>query len=123
MRYEHDDTPAWPELDAVIHTRVLGREHPQPGKMFIDGPGVQAAAFYDGAPEYSTEIVEAWQVVEFLAARNVGVEVSTYPDGMAEAWALVTFSSDYFEHVYHTGIVASAPLAICRVALQVVAHA
>lgn len=108
---------AGPDLDALIAGRVMGWSRRE-DYYYTGPPGPKAfthvgqCSVQDFRP--STDMAMAWRVVEKLAARQLYLILSTTPAGSVG----VTFAR---AHVSQGGAVAaSAPLAICQAALQVV---
>ena len=68
-------------------------------------------------PSYSTDIGAAWQVVDYLRTKGIGIELTIYPDGVCMYWLLRRTEGDRFEH-FEDGQFDTAMLAICHAALD-----
>ncbi len=118
------------ELDALIAERVMGfiriditindEQKPLVTKEWLDEwDGELSDAYwwgrdiYQSVPHYSTQIADAWLVVEKLRSESIAMVVSTY--GARE------YSSCHFLYkgvCSETYWAATAPLAICLAALK-----
>lgn len=112
-----NEVEAGRELDATIAERVMGWTRVDPNRS--------ADPIYSGfdhdfglidLPKFSTDIGDAWQVVENIARRGWKMDVQ---NRFWPTWgAHVHFPAPNYAHVFETA--DSAPLAICKAALQAV---
>ncbi len=110
------------ELDSVIAARVMGwsnvvfsyEDEPEFYEEWAYGtpPNGQET----GVPEYSTDIADAWLVVDKLLQEGIGVQVWTaqLPDGLWRAQFSSALPSDFI------GKGSTPAGAICRAALKAV---
>jgi len=63
-------------------------------------------------PHYSTRIEDAWQVIEKL--REQGIRLAILPDRLGNGWSVTLLPQGFLPVFAET-----APLAVCRAALQV----
>lgn len=106
------------ELDALVAEKVMGWASVHPGDEY--DPRTPGSLVYVGItpdqrqlailPPYTTDIGAAWQVIETLAARGVSLDMQ-YRVFTAE-WELNVGGA--------LGYGETAPLAICRAALEAV---
>lgn len=103
------------ELDALVAEQVMGRGSQWEVQQQADGTFKPTGNVWWECPEYSTEIEDAWQVVERLRVLGIGVIVKAFPVGMQSAYSAAVPGT-------LVGAMAdTAPLAICRTALAAVA--
>jgi hypothetical protein len=100
------------ELDALIHTKVLGKLLPKYIKT--DDESVTS---YLSVPGYSISIAAAWQVVEKL-----GLSVIQYApdDWVAGSFGESPAGNEFYidDHFEYSGEGSTAPIAICRAVLD-----
>ena len=92
------------ELDALVAEKVMG--HFLMGNGFVDRQNE-----YVGLPNYSTSIVDAWEVVESLIKQGMYWDIR-----YADEW-LVDLATK--KDIYYIGA-DTAPRAICFAALKAV---
>ena len=144
-----DNLPAGQELDALVAEKVMDwqwRAWGDPPQRCLYSPeAIASTVEYDllgqvrlptvsettvpacgdepihpvgHVPHYSTDIAAAWQVVGQLLERGLHVVIATPPPGWknwdVRGWNPETNSSRFISHA------DSAPLAICRAALEAV---
>lgn len=100
--------PAGKRLDAWVAEHVMGW---RPLALSRDFDG---NFFPEDAPNYSTDIAAAWQVVEKMRADGWHYSIGSLPGGIIRVNFSFTTSSG-FEEIELTG--NSIPELICRVAL------
>jgi hypothetical protein len=112
------------ELDALVAEKVFGWQrceaqlHPTDNRM-IRGVGYCPPNWGTGerdvdvVPDYSTDIAAAWQVVEKM--RGVIVSINPPNDAHDDEWCVEWFDG---VHTLDAACAATAPLAICRAALN-----
>ena len=129
------------KLDALVAEKVMGWAITHRGHRVMPGPGgihggremrgftgsVDARTWISQVcPDYSTDISAAWEVVEKLKERH-GVTLSGGPndEGGCEGWvcSVKAFGYRRFQDQEWNAHADTAPLAICKAALQAVAHA
>ena len=103
------------ELDAKIHKEIFGHE------IEICPMHHSHSCCGRNLPNYSTQIADAWLVVEKLAKENYGfgIYITTIIDldgGLHDNWGCY-FENDDFEWEVEE---ETAPLAICLAALKAV---
>jgi hypothetical protein len=120
-------TEAGREMDALIAEKVMiARWVPiPPGCEALYGPeGIAFAVRYTGdvevipeprCPHYSTDIADAWLVVEEMHAKGRGVTLNWGWDGFVASFDDFTQTSSASVDPREGGM----PLAICRAALDV----
>lgn len=108
------DLPAGRELDALVAEKVMGWTMLASCPMHISGcstagiaPGQQYSSH---VPDYSTSIEAAWQVVGKITALDSThiFVLRRFYDGWHCAFGAISYEAD------------TAPLAMCRAALQAV---
>ena len=110
------------ELDLLVAEKIFKHPlapHPFTGEIFIKyGEGYALSQI----PEYSTDIAEAWQVVEKIKEfkvydwMQVPLTIAVYSDGCHVGW--VDDSMDDFANWHHEVTADTAPHAICLAALK-----
>lgn len=109
-----DNMPAGPECDRIIAERVMGWNGQ--GELHGPPPGDRREnwaaewnkdGWPDWLPKYSTEIADAWEVVEHVG----GLELTHILDSTHDFW-LAEFAGN------GEATAATAPLAICRAAYK-----
>lgn len=127
------DLKAGPEFDALVAERVMGIvpcDDWEPINLGSGGgPAVMKRCAHEngacystvvygggGCPRYSTEIRYAWEVVEWMRKRGLGVKINIcgHDCGGKEFSAAIEDESDGREW---RAAADSMPLAICRAAL------
>lgn len=97
------------ELDALIAEKVMGlRVVPHAGDFIVIYPTEE----WDPLPWYSSEIADAWEVVEKITAGDRAMSL-IFERGIWCCKANMEFEPTGHEHVAET-----APLAICLAALK-----
>jgi hypothetical protein len=107
------------EMDALIAERVFGRQTGRWGSFSLMDGGDDAVAVE--TPRYSTDIAAAWEIVPRLEARYGRFDITQIWGLDARGDWQCTLGKQGWESVgaiYVTGFASTAPLAICRAALQ-----
>lgn len=99
------------ELDALVAEKVMGWSQSEFGHatLYLTPPG-QPRDVVRATPHYSTDIADAWMVVEKLNRPDMTLRVEW--DSNRRAW--VAWRAD-MDTIYPA---ATAPLAICRFAVE-----
>lgn len=121
------DMDAGPELDALIAEKVMGLEskidsgYGEPSRVFKRHPELPGE-WWGGAPEYSSDIAEAWTVVEHLVVQGAYVLIEGPANGIVhDGWhCQITPHRDLGKEV--EAWAETAMLAICKAALDAVAN-
>ena len=111
------------ELDALIAEKVLGLSGVRDGKSWLYGDnwthnkeGVLCLV-----PHYSTQIADAWLVVEKLHNDSVGIIRVSNGDGDSYDCDILPYLPKEMDGCSHAHITAESwPLAICLAALKAV---
>lgn len=90
------------ELDALVAEKVMG---------WVPGAGFESAHYW----AFSTDIREAWQVIDRMAADNMSVSVHNRAYGPWACWVGQRLGSSDEQIAFERG--ETAALAICRAAL------
>lgn len=123
-REEILNMPAGKEMDALIAEKFFEITNPDPTKcpycgfeMWVGGAGNRSRCSicgewrYSAYKEYSTDITEAWEVVNKTSLFNVCV---LYGSDSDQRWVIIITKPEFGEAEI---IAETAPLAICRAAL------
>jgi hypothetical protein len=115
------------EIDALVAAQVMGWGRVTPYLPPKTDGGSSAQPFGDPVPgvrdnrtivpNYSTNIADAWKVVEHL--RSTGLRSVITPD-WHKSWSVAVYRRE--ELVYQSYWFDTAPLAICHAALAVNAN-
>lgn len=119
---EREQHEAGRKLDALIAERLMGYTD-----VHFNGPTDRLANLWYGhapgeewhsePPEYSTDMAEAWKVVERLVALGYWISLSHNGNTHAAAWDFRIVDRKN-ERDRHITISETAPLAICCTALK-----
>lgn len=105
--------PAGREMDALIAERVMGRDVLLGSDWYFPSP--YGFGGHKSVPHYSTDIGNAWEVVdEMQAARNYWAYT-----GSLSSYCYAMFAGHQSQHEYRAEA-DKMPLAICRAALLAV---
>jgi hypothetical protein len=113
------------EMDAMVAEQVMGwrleQNHGSAGGMLWHGHGGGFGAMPEGEqPYFSTEIAEAWRVVERMSALGWLWDLDTYSDG--QGWHAVVQRPEPDDLRIGSGY-GPAPVAICLAALAAITGA
>lgn len=127
------EMPAGPELDAEISRLVFNRPLRLADRVKINDRWVDTPTWIDdwytpeemGAgtsagmkpPRYSTDMAAAWGVVEKMRGRDLCMDLMCYPHGGSGWWCSFDSPLSSFRR-WQARSCETAPLAICRAALQ-----
>lgn len=116
------------ELDVEVAEKVMGWKEVSlidggvPGTRMMGRPPLEPTHIY-GVPYYSTEITDAWEIVEKLKKKNYTFKLEENSSG----WVARFYLTQYIQGNNHTIQAAransdSAPLAISLAALKAVSN-
>ena len=107
------------ELDVLVRTIIIGDKRDWHDKSFHDQTHGDTSCGHctDWVPKYSTDISAAWEVVEKLHELfpNYYIDINLFPGGRYVTTLLESAEGAIF-HANEGG--DTAPLSICRAALQ-----
>jgi hypothetical protein len=116
------------EMDALVAENVMGwKPHKviscpfnKEGCLVYHYEGDWRPNWKDIVPNYSTDIKDAWKVVEKMDAGGYSLDITRYPNEKCRVNFHIPFSSRLKDNVTAEG--KEFPLAICRAALLAVAE-
>ncbi len=111
-----DEMRAGKEMDALVAEKVLNYSLTGDKYIILD-IGIGERGGVKAVPNYSTDIAEAWEVVEKITEKHWKFKLRRLPgkDYMAYFQNLLSFPTES-----ESAPSKSAPLAICRAALKAV---
>jgi hypothetical protein len=119
---EIDNLSVGAEIDRLIAKKVMGQERTAScplGDPTCDGKYEPQVGHWPCLPYYSTDIAAAWQVVEHLRTQNWYLLRLTNGDNNYACY----FGRGIVQGPYGYAVGDTAPLAICKAALKVIAEA
>jgi hypothetical protein len=103
------------ELDALVDEKVMGTRDIV-RHLSTTEPGIEIPCIHQ-VPPYSTDIADAWKIVEHMKAAGMEIQI-LYPSGAIFEWSVA------FDNPFDAPFAKAetAPLAICRAALAAVSR-